>query len=60
MDYAIIENGVVVNVIVVDGDCSCPGAVRIDTLDPVPGVGWGYDGATFSMPTRLQPGWSGE
>lgn len=60
MIYAIIDNGEVINTIVVDGECSCPGSVRIDELVPVPGIGWSYDGETFTMPARLQPGWDGE
>lgn len=24
--------------------------LRIDTLDPMPGIGWSFDGTTFSAP----------
>jgi hypothetical protein len=49
--YAIIESGVVANVIVVASEITAelfPGAVRVDNLDPVPGIGWGYANAVFT------------
>jgi len=51
--YAIIQNGEVENVIVaasiVAGELY-PGSVRIDDLNPIPGIGWTYSGGTFSPP----------
>lgn len=46
--FAIIENGLVVNVI--DAPADWPVGVRIDTLSPQPGIGWTYDGANFANP----------
>ncbi len=51
--YAIHADGVVRNVIVADANfvaIYCPGAVRIDNLTPVPGIGWSYVGGVFSAP----------
>ena len=61
MNFAIIQNGTVANVIVADQgfiNVHCPGAVRIDTLTPVPGIGWTYDGTVFTAPPAppLPPG----
>ena len=55
MNFAIIENGVVVNVIVADQtfiDTYFPGSPRIDNLNPDPGIGWSYDGVTFTKPAE--------
>ena len=49
---AIIENGIVSNVIVGD---EWPGGVRIEHLDPRPGIGWAYDGETFTAPPQPEP-----
>lgn len=50
---AIIENGIVANVIVAD---EWPGGVRIEHLDPRPGIGWAYDGEAFTSPSPgLEP-----
>ena len=49
---AIIENGIVANVIVAD---EWPGGVRIEHLDPRPGIGWAYDGQTFTAPPAPPP-----
>lgn len=51
-EYAIIENGVVDNVIVAD---AWAGGICIDTLDPKPGIGWAYNGTTFSPPAPPAP-----
>lgn len=54
--YALISNGVVQNIIVADANfiagisANWQHCVRIDQLDPVPGIGWSYDGATFTPP----------
>lgn len=49
---AIIENGIVVNCIVAD---EWPNGVRIEHLDPRPGIGWLYNGQVFSAPEQPQP-----
>ena len=49
---AFIENGTVANVIVAE---SWPGGVRIEHLNPVPGIGWAYDGQTFTPPAPPAP-----
>lgn len=53
--HALIENGVVTNVIVWDGQkpYSVPQGktlVDISNLDPKPGKNWTYDGADFTAP----------
>lgn len=45
--FALIENGVVNNTIVAD---EWPGGVNITDLKPRPGIGWSYDGTTFTPP----------
>lgn len=50
--FAIIEAGVVVNCIVAD---EWPGGVNITALDPRPGIGWTYDGVTFTAPQQPEP-----
>ena len=49
---AIIENGIVANVIVAD---EWLGGVRIEHLDPRPGIGWAYDGQVFTAPPAPPP-----
>jgi hypothetical protein len=52
--YAIIVGSVVVNVIVADANFITlyhPEAVRIDLLNPVPGIRWIYNGSTFTPPS---------
>jgi hypothetical protein len=54
-NHAIVEAGVVINVVVWDGVADFglaadQTAVPIDDLDPVPGIDWTYDGATFTPP----------
>jgi len=51
--YAVIQDGVVINTIVADQafiDQHYPGSPRIDNVTPQPGIGWGYDGATWTAP----------
>lgn len=56
--YAIINSNVVENVIVADSafaiqykiDFNHQYVIRIDNLDPIPGIGWLYDGSSFSQP----------
>ena len=57
MTYAQISDGVVENTIILDDVSLIPQFaagfdyfVRIDELDPVPGIGWSYDGNNFSPP----------
>ncbi|MGH8073654.1 MAG: hypothetical protein ACREO4_06225 [Lysobacter sp.] len=50
--FAVIDAGVVVNTVVAD---EWEGGVRIDHLDPRPGIGWSYDGTTFSPPAAPVP-----
>lgn len=53
MNRAVIENGVVVNVIM--ADASHTGSVAIPEGVPA-GIGWLYDGTTFSAPAPA-PAW---
>ena len=49
--YAIVENGVVTNVVVWDGETPYDPEgelVLIDGLTPEPGIGWDYDGKKFA------------
>lgn len=51
MGFALINSGKVVNVIVadqdfIDGLAGYDHKVRIDNLDPVPGIDWDYDSGT--------------
>lgn len=53
MEYAILSKNIVVNVIVADADFVAryhPGAIRIDSLTPRPGIGWTWNGAAFLGP----------
>lgn len=57
MIYAQIKSDVVVNCIVVDENTPMElfsrgfdYFLRIDNLETVPGMGWGYDGAHFIAP----------
>jgi hypothetical protein len=49
--YAIVEDGVVANVVVWDGESPyTPDGelILIDGLTPQPGIGWDYDGTKFA------------
>ena len=51
--YAVIQDGVVTNTVVADQafiDQHYPGSPRIDNVTPQPGIGWGYDGSTWTAP----------
>ena len=53
--FAIINNNLIENVIVCDqtfADAISGNqyVVRIDELDPVPAIGWSYDGTDFAPP----------
>jgi hypothetical protein len=53
MIYAVIKNGVVDNTIVASQSFvnqHYPGAIRIDQMNPIPGVGWSYSNGQFSPP----------
>lgn len=61
MIFALIKNGVVQNVIVADQtfiDNKVSGydhKIRIDNLDPIPGIEWEYDGSVFTNPNAVVP-----
>jgi hypothetical protein len=51
--YAVIQDGVVTNTVVADQafiDQHYPGSPRIDNVTPQPGIGWGFDGTTWTAP----------
>lgn len=56
MIYALIKNGVVINCIVADETFAAhirpqyDFVIRVDELDPQPGIGWLYDGDEFTAP----------
>lgn len=49
---AIIENGIVANVILADG---WPGAIDVTDITPRPAPGWTFDGEAFSPPAPVTP-----
>lgn len=60
MIYAQIKDNLVINAIVVDEhtpmDLFSAGYdyfLRIDNLDNRPGIGWSYDGSSFSPPIQI-------
>ena len=56
MEYAILSGRKVVNVIVADADFVSqhePGAIRIDNLNPIPGINWTWNGASFAAPLTI-------
>ena len=58
MDLAIIQNGVVVNVIVGDAETLANGVGTGFTVIPLlegVGIGWTYDGQTFAAPSLTIP-----
>ena len=46
--FAIIESGRVANVI--EAPEGWPEGIRVDGMDPEPGIGWGHDGVAFVPP----------
>lgn len=50
--FAIIENGIVANVIVAN---AWPNGIDVTDATPRPGPGWAYDGTTFTPPADPQP-----
>jgi hypothetical protein len=60
MNYAIVENGLVVNVVVWDGDASiwapAAGQMAVQLADDAyAGPGFTYDGTTFTAPPVQTP-----
>jgi len=56
--HAVIQNGIVVNIIVADAawaEENYPGSVDITGMNPEPGIGWSYDGTTFTPPVIPPP-----
>lgn len=56
MIYALIKSGIVENTIIADEGFIAMIAsewdhcVRVDEMDPQPGIGWSYDGSVFTAP----------
>ena len=50
--FAIIEGGIVANVILAD---AWPNGIDVTDLDPRPAPGWTYDGETFAPPVVVEP-----
>lgn len=50
--FAIIEGGIVANVIVAD---AWPNAIDVTDANPRPGPGWTYDGEAFAPPVPVAP-----
>lgn len=50
--FAVINGGNVVNVILAD---EWPDGVDITDMNPKPGIGWAYDGQTFTAPPPVIP-----
>lgn len=50
--YAVVEDGVVTNVVVVHNPehATDQGWISIEGVDPVPDIGWSYDGTTWTAP----------
>jgi hypothetical protein len=56
MRYAVIQNGVVVNIILADPSFALPGYTLVQLADDSPvGIGWLYDGANFTQPVPPSP-----
>ena len=52
-EYALIESGKVVNVIVAPE--GWPEGINITTLSPKPAIGWNFDGTNFTPETSTPP-----
>ncbi|ELE9682649.1 tail fiber assembly protein [Enterobacter kobei] len=55
MQYAMVENGKIVNVALWDGEIKWSlddgvTVINIDDISPQPGIGWSFDGANFTAP----------
>lgn len=55
--FAEINSGVVTNVAVAEAVANLPAGtwVQVDTITPRPGIGWAYNGSTFTGPTPPAP-----
>lgn len=47
---ALIDSGIVANLIVAADAAAWPGAVDVTDITPRPGTGWAYDGVAFTAP----------
>ncbi len=57
MTYAQVKNGVCVNIIDLEDNSllsifsvGFDYCIRVDNISPQPGIGWGYDGTTWTAP----------
>lgn len=50
-NYAVVTDGLVVNVVVIDGDA----LIELEEGNPA-WIGWSYDGTTFSPPPPPEDG----
>lgn len=53
--YAVVEDATITNVVVATADFAraLPGAVRIDQLNPRPGVGWRFTNRRWTPPPEV-------
>lgn len=54
--WGVIQNGTIVNVISADSafvNLYYPGAIQLDTMQPQPGIGWGYAAGRFTPPITI-------
>lgn len=59
--YALIQSGIVVNTIIADpSDPEDPSYLWVDitSVTPQPGIGWSYNGSTFTPPAAPPIDWS--
>lgn len=52
--YAIIDGGIVENIAAAESPLD-PGWIDVTDADPAPGIGWAYDGTTFTPPPPPAP-----
>jgi hypothetical protein len=57
MNYAIVKNGLVINVIVLDDQASweLPTSCELVELQDCAGIGWGYVNGSFVAPVTPDP-----
>lgn len=57
MNYAEVEDNVIINVVICDdGEYAAEmGWYALEGLDPMPWIGWSYDGGTWSPPPEAEP-----
>jgi len=56
--YAVIANGTVIACFIGDdtfAESVYPGSIRIDNLNPLPGIGWTYSSGAFTAPVIPPP-----